>query len=156
RVVCHRCWRFFLRVVGNVDLSALGEGGGGFRGCPGYVVRSFRRSVVPGGSRGLRIGRFRLEAAAIGAAPAGTPAAPAAPGAFLVLLLVLGLRRFLLGAQQRLPVGNRDLIVVGMDFAEGKEAVPVPAIFDESCLKGRLDPRDAGEIDVSFELLLVL
>src|SRR5690606_13174172 len=72
RVVCHRCWRFFLRVVGYVDLSALGEGGGGFRGCPGYVVRRFRRSVVPGG-RGRRSGRCRREAAAFGAAPAGTP-----------------------------------------------------------------------------------
>jgi hypothetical protein len=43
-----------------------------------------------------------------------------------------------------------------MDFTEGEETVTVPAIFDKSGLKGRFDARYAGEIDVSFELLLVL
>jgi hypothetical protein len=43
-----------------------------------------------------------------------------------------------------------------MDFTEGKETVPVPAIFDKGCLKGRFDACYASEIDVSFELLLVL
>jgi hypothetical protein len=43
-----------------------------------------------------------------------------------------------------------------MNFAEGEETVPVSAIFDEGCLKGGFYPRDAGEIDVSFELLLIL
>ena len=43
-----------------------------------------------------------------------------------------------------------------MDFAEGQEAVAVAAIFDEGGLKRRFDARYPGEIDISFELLLVL
>ena len=47
----------------------------------------------------------------------------------------LGLRfsfRFLL--QQGLPVGDGDLVVVGMDFAEGQEAVAVATVVDEGRL----------------------
>ena len=51
--------------------------------------------------------------------------------------------------QQRLPVGYRDLIVVGMDFAEGQEAVAVAAVVDECGLQRRLDPRDLCQIDVA-------
>ena len=41
--------------------------------------------------------------------------------------------RFL--AQQRLPVGDRDLIIVGMNFAESQEAVPIAAVVDECRLQ---------------------
>ena len=40
----------------------------------------------------------------------------------------------LVGLDQRLPVGDRDLIIVGMDFAEGQEAMAVAAILDEGGL----------------------
>jgi hypothetical protein len=43
-----------------------------------------------------------------------------------------------------------------MNFAEGKETVPVSAVFDKRRLKGRFDPRYAGEVDVSLKLFLVL
>ncbi|WP_366664659.1 hypothetical protein [Mesorhizobium sp.] len=43
-----------------------------------------------------------------------------------------------------------------MNFTEGEKTVTVAAIFDKGRLKGRLDAGYAGEIDVSFELLLVL
>ena len=77
--------------------------------------------------------------------------APAAGAAFAFLLgLAMGA---LVGLDQRLTVGDRDLIVVGMDFAEGEEAMSVPAIFDEGCLKRRLYPRDLGKIDVAAQLL---
>ncbi|OWK20106.1 hypothetical protein AJ88_33435 [Mesorhizobium amorphae CCBAU 01583] len=95
--------------------------------------------------------------AAFAAAPASAPAAIAALAvlAFIVLVLfVLGFLRF--GAKQGLTIGDRDLVVVGVYFTEGKETVTVAAIFDKGCLKGRFDARYAGEIDVSFELLLVL
>jgi len=62
------------------------------------------------------------------------------------------LRAFLL-RDQRLPVGNRYLIIVRMDFAEGKKAVAIAAIVDESCLQRRLDARDLGQIDVAAQLL---
>nr|WP_283817603.1 hypothetical protein [Bradyrhizobium diazoefficiens] len=88
-------------------------------------------------------------AAAAGVAVARTTAAV---GAVLALLLGLAMGLFL-GLDQRLPVGDRDLIVVGMDFAEGKEAVAVAAIFDEGGLERGFDPCDLGEIDVPAQLL---
>ena len=66
-------------------------------------------------------------------------------GALLALLL----------GDQRLPVGDRDLVVVGMDFAEGQEAMAVAAIIDERRLQRRFDARDLGEIDIAAELFAV-
>ena len=40
----------------------------------------------------------------------------------------------LLFGQKRDAVGDRDLVVVRMDFRKGEEPLPVPAIFDESRL----------------------
>ena len=57
----------------------------------------------------------------------------------------------LLLGDQRLTVGDRDLVIVGMDFREGEEALAVAAIFDEGRLQRRLNARHLGEIDVSFE-----
>ena len=72
-----------------------------------------------------------------------------------------GIFRFFLRArlgflhrQQALTVGDRDLVVVGMDFAEGQEAVPPAAIFNEGGLERGLYADDLGEIDVAFKLLL--
>ena len=48
------------------------------------------------------------------------------------------------GVDQRLPVGDRDLIIVGMDFGKRQEAVTVAAVLDERRLQRRLDPRDLG------------
>ena len=70
-----------------------------------------------------------------------------------VFVLFLGLAMgALVGFDQRLTVGDRDLVVVGMDFAEGKEAVAVAAIFDEGRLQRRLYAGDLGEIDVAAKL----
>ncbi len=73
-------------------------------------------------------------------------------GPFLLLFLLAGLLR--LHGEEALPVGDRDLVVVGMDFAESEEAVAVAAVFDERRLKARLYPYHLGEIDISLELLL--
>ena len=56
---------------------------------------------------------------------------------------------------QGLPVGDRDLVVVGMDFREGQEAVPVAAVIDEGRLQRRFDPRDFGEVDITAKLFAV-
>ena len=56
-------------------------------------------------------------------------------------------RSFLL--DEGLTVRHRDLVVVGMDFVEGEEAVPVPAVLDEGRLQRRLHARHLGEIDVA-------
>jgi len=59
----------------------------------------------------------------------------------------------LVGLDQGLTVGDRNLIIVWMNFAEGEEAVTVSAVFDEGGLQRRLDARDLGEIDVAAQLL---
>ena len=73
-----------------------------------------------------------------------------------MLAVLAFLFRLALGAffvlDQRLTVGDRDLIVVGVNFAEGQEAVPVAAVFDECGLQRRFDASDFGEIDVAAEL----
>ncbi|WP_354121612.1 hypothetical protein [Bradyrhizobium sp. LA6.12] len=76
----------------------------------------------------------------------------AAVGAVLALFLSLAMGLFL-GLDQRLPVGDRDLVVIGMDFAEGEEAVAVAAIFDKGGLERRLHPGDLGEVDIPAQLL---
>src|SRR5690606_36847718 len=102
----------------------------------------------------MRGGLSFVPGAALRAATA-TAVAPAS-AALLVFLLLVGFGRFGFGAQQRLPVGDGDLVVVGMDFAEGQEAVAIAAISDKGGSKRGLDPRHAGQIDISLELLLVL
>ena len=47
-------------------------------------------------------------------------------------------------AEQGVAVGLGDLVIVGVDFAEGEEAVAVSAIVDERRLERRFDPRNLG------------
>ena len=54
---------------------------------------------------------------------------------------------------ERLTVGDRDLVVVGMDFVEGEEAVPVAAVLDEGRLQRRLHARHLGEVDIAPQQL---
>ena len=51
----------------------------------------------------------------------------------VMIVILLGLVSFLLGNQCE-TVGNRDLVIVGMDFGKGQEAMPVAAIFHEGSL----------------------
>ena len=51
--------------------------------------------------------------------------------------------RLLLG-QQRFAIGVRDLIVIGVDLAEGQEAVAIAAEVDERCLQRGFYTRDRG------------
>src|SRR5271154_344565 len=57
---------------------------------------------------------------------------------------------FLLG-EQRHAVGDGDLVVVGMNFREGQEALAVSAVLHERRLQRRLYARHLGKIDISFE-----
>ena len=117
------------------------------------------KGVVTGRHRGgiLRrlFGGHRL--AALDVAPAsGAAAAMAAAPARAVVGFIIGVAlgaRFL--GEQCLPVGDRDLIVVRVDFGEGQEAVAVAAVIDEGRLQRRFDPGDLGEIDVTAKLLAV-
>ena len=51
--------------------------------------------------------------------------------------------------EQGLTVGDRDLVVVGVNFSKGEEAVSVAAVIDEGRLKRRLHARDLGEINIA-------
>ncbi|WP_283810012.1 hypothetical protein [Bradyrhizobium guangzhouense] len=73
-------------------------------------------------------------------------------GAVLALFLGFAMR-LLLGLDQCLPVGDGDLVIVGMDFAESEEAVAIAAIFNEGGLERGFDPGDLGEVNVSAQLL---
>ena len=57
---------------------------------------------------------------------------------------------FLLGDQGG-AVASRDLVIVGMDFGEGQEALAVAAIFDKGGLQRRLNARHLRKIDVALE-----
>src|SRR5690606_21762737 len=74
-------------------------------------------------------------------------------GFVVVLLLGLAARGGSLLTNQRLAVRNRDLIVIGMNFAERKKAMAVAAIFHERRLKGRFDAGYLRKIDISSKLL---
>lgn len=58
----------------------------------------------------------------------------------------------LVGFDQRLTIGDRYLIIIGMNFAEGQEAMAIATIFDEGGLQRRFDPRDLGEINIAAQL----
>ena len=92
-------------------------------------------------SRGRRAGRSRRPLAATACAVVGLDVG----GALLALFL----------GDQRLPVGDRNLIVVRMDFAERQEAVAIAAVVDEGRLQRRFDARYLGEIDVAAKLFAV-
>jgi hypothetical protein len=112
------------------------------------VVRQVRLDVI--GS--CRFDHAALHAVAIAAAARVAVARAAAVGAVLGLFFGLAMGAFV-GLDQRLPIGDRNLIIVRMDFAEGQKAVAVAAIFDEGGLQRRLYARDLGEIDISTQLL---
>ena len=70
-----------------------------------------------------------------------------------VLVFFLGLAvGALVGLDQRLTVGDRDLIIVGMNFAEGEKAVAVAAIFNEGGLQRRFNAGDLRQINVAAQL----
>src|SRR5580704_10265772 len=83
------------------------------------------------------------------------PIAAAAAARAPVDLVVGGALGALFLVDQGLPVGDRDLVVVGVDFAKRQEAVAIAAVIDESGLQRGLDPRHLRQIDVAAELLTV-
>ncbi len=79
----------------------------------------------------------------------------------VVALIFRGAQALFLGgmlgllAKQRLAILPGDLVIIGVDFREGQEAVAVAAIVDERRLQRRFDPGYLGEIDIPLELLVL-
>jgi hypothetical protein len=67
--------------------------------------------------------------------------------------LFLGMGGFF--GQQGLAVLLGDLVVIGVDFAEGEETVTVAAEINESGLQRGFDPRYLGQIDIALDLLVI-
>ena len=84
---------------------------------------------------------------------ARAPMAAAAPLALWLLIVVAMRARFFF--QQRLTVGDRDLVIIGMDFRESEETVAIAAVVDERGLQRGLYARDLGEIDITAQRFLV-
>jgi hypothetical protein len=91
---------------------------------------------------------------ALAAAAAARMAVARTPAVGTVLVLFLGLAMgTLVGLDQGLTVGDWDLVIIGMDFAEGQKTVAVAAVLDEGRLQRGLYPRDFGQVDVAAQLL---
>ena len=61
---------------------------------------------------------------------------------------------FSLFGEQRVAIRLGDLVVIGVDFAEGEEPVAIAAEVDESRLKRRFDPGYLGKVDIALDLLV--
>ena len=114
----------------------------------------FDLAISGGGGRCLQ-GRFARGGTAAAAAGwlGGGLSGRRRGGVGLVLGGCLGGGFLGLHFQQALPVGDGDLVVVGMDFAEGQEAVAATAVFDEGRLERRFHPDDLGQVDIALQLL---
>ncbi len=67
----------------------------------------------------------------------------------MIVLVVGGALRPAFFVDQRLPIGDRDLVVIRMNFAESEEAVAVAAVIDKSGLQRRLNARHFRQIDIA-------
>ena len=104
--------------------------------------------------RGLRrlwdcvLDNLALDALATAAAARIAVARPAPVRTVFGFFLGLAMGTFV-GFDQRLTIGDRNLVIVRMNFAEGEKAVTVAAVLDEGRLQRRLYPRNLGEIDIA-------
>ena len=141
------------RHVGFGCADRFGHRGDGFvalLGVIGRVVDGLVRVVVVPDGRDL--GVTYLVIAVVGLVIVIVEAA--------IDLVDMGLRRLgaalhlLVLGQQRLAVGDGDLVVVRVNLVERQESVAIAAEVDERRLQRRLDAGHLGEIDVALELLL--
>src|ERR1700722_12637606 len=108
-IVCRVRFRVWLALEQRLALERLGR--------PGRVgFRAFDE--------------FALNALVAAAAARTAVARPPAVGTVFALFLGLAMGA-LVGLDQGLTVGDRDLIIIGMDFAEGQKTMAVAAILDE-------------------------
>jgi hypothetical protein len=125
-----------------------------FVGVQAFVLRALVRLRGGGGVGAGVVDDLALDPLAIAAAAriAVTRTAAAVAGPILGFFLGFAMGA-LVGFDQRLAVGDRDLIIIRVNFAEGQEAVAVAAVFDEGGLQRRFYPGDLGEVDVTAQLL---
>ena len=149
----HRLRRFVRDGFGRAGLAHQGRG---------IILLVEIDHIHARGTAALHIAlgdRVRAAVGGLGFAPIRRFAAATARPLGLVLGIRLGLglgaRIFLFLGQQRLAVRRRDLVVIGVDFRKGQEAMAVSAIVHEGRLQRGFDPRDLRQIYVSCKLPLV-
>ncbi len=106
----------------------------GFAGSRVFFVRSIQLCRI------IILTRTAAAAAAVARSTIVAIAATLFGRVFFVILVLA--RSFRFGVDQCLTIGNRDLVVIGMNFAERKKAVAIATIFHECSLKGRFDACD--------------
>jgi hypothetical protein len=116
-------------VVRMIGFAVSVFGGRVFR----VVVALMRLSGLRGIEAGV-LDDLALDALAMAAAARVAVARATAVGPVLGFLFGFAVGA-LVRLDQCLPVGDRNLIIIGVDFAEGQEAVAVAAIFDEGRLQ---------------------
>jgi hypothetical protein len=121
----------------------------------GVLMEAVRVDVERfGGRRRLKarvLDDFALDTIAVAAAARVAVARTTPVRAVFGFLLGLAMGTFV-GFDQRLAVGDRNLVIVRMNFAEGEKAVTVAAVLDEGRLQRRLHTRYLGEINVAAQL----
>ena len=125
----------------SVSREGLGDGR-----CLGRPAFSFRMLLARGFADGRcshHVGTHHLVAAAV------TGRCVAVPARAAVDFVVGGALRAFFFVDQSLPVGDRDLVVIRMDFAERQEPVAIAAVIDEGRLQRRLDARHLRQIDIA-------
>jgi hypothetical protein len=115
------------------------------------LMPMFVRLVGLGAIRARAFDHLAANAVAIAATARIAVTRAAAVGAVFALFFGLAMGAFV-GFDQRLPVGDRNLIIIRMDFAEGQKTVTVAAVLDEGRLQRWLYARDLGEIDIAAQL----
>ena len=138
--------RIGVMVFGGVRMPAFGV----FLMLPVLRRRGDLHQIGAGVVDDLALHPLATAAAAL-VAVAWPATAAAVAGAVLGFFFGLAVGAFV-GLDQGLTVGDRDLIIIGVDFAEGQEAVAVAAIFDEGRLQRRFYARDLGEVDIAAQL----
>ncbi len=104
---------------------------------------------------GERIALHGFVGAGVRPLAAAVAAAGAAAAARMVFGFIVVTRSPRVGVDQGLPVGDRNLVIVRMDFGKRQEAVAVAAVLDEGRLQRGFDPRYLGEIDIAAKLFAV-
>jgi hypothetical protein len=154
----------FMRMLGTIMVMMLRIGMVMFgvvrMGIVVFCVRAFEVFVILVRLSGLRrigggvLDHLALDALATAAAARVAMARTATTVVGAVFGFLFGLAMgALVGLDQRLAIGDRNLVIIGVDFAEGQKTVTIAAIFDEGGLQRRLYARNFGEIDVAAKLL---
>ena len=110
----------------------------------GLVVAALRRS-----SNHAVVGRGAFFGAVVIMAPPRAPAPPLRLGTMFIFLGLPMSAAFLL--EQCDAVGDRDLVIIGMDFGKGQKTMAIAAVIDESGLKRRLHAGHLGEVNITSQ-----